>query len=225
LLPVLVLLAVQPSAPADWVNGGRIADTMDQFAATHHGVAPVVVMPDATGGGLNNPLCADTKVGGMSETYLTTDVPAWLRANLQVRPDRWAIAGLSYGGTCAIQLALRHPDVLPSFVDMSGQSEPTLGSHARTVRDLFGGDENAFRQINPADLLATRRFPGTAGVLTVGGSDREYGPQQRKLLELCQQNGLDVTWHEVPGAHSWQAWAGGLQASLDWLSKRMELVW
>jgi len=224
LLPMLILLAGQPSAPVDWVNGGGIADIMDQFAATHHGVAPIVVMPDATGGGLNNPLCADTKVGGMSETYLTKDVPTWLKANLQVRPDRWAIAGLSYGGTCAIQLALRHPDVLPSFIDMSGQSEPTLGSRAQTVRDLFGGDENAFRQINPADLLATHKYPDSAGVITVGRSDREYGQQQRKMLELCQHNGLDVTWHEVPGAHNWQAWTGGLQASLDWLAKRMELV-
>ncbi|TCO44244.1 alpha/beta hydrolase [Actinocrispum wychmicini] len=222
-LPVLVLIPGQPGAPQDWVNGGQVADIMDRFAATHNGVAPIVVIPDATGGGMNNPLCADTKAGN-AETYLTKDVPAWIRQNLQVVPNRWAVAGFSYGGTCSLQLALRHPDVYPLFVDISGQEEPTLGSRERTIREGFGGDEAAFRRINPADLLATGRFPGTAGVFTVGIFDKQFKPQQRKMLDLSRRAGMDVQSREVTGGHDWRGWSGGLDASMDWLAARMGLV-
>jgi enterochelin esterase-like enzyme len=223
--PVLILLHGQPGGPSDWINGGQIAAMMDRFAAAHHGMAPVVVMPDATGGAMDNPLCADTKHGN-SETYLAKDVPAWIRQNLRVDPDsrHWAVGGYSYGGTCALQLALRHPETYPTFLDSSGQLEPTLGSRARTVAEMFGGDQAAFRRINPADLLASKKFPGSAGVVTVGTGDHEFVPQQRQILDLCKRNGLDVTWHEVPGVHNWQAWAGGLEASMDWLAGRMGLV-
>jgi S-formylglutathione hydrolase FrmB len=225
LLPVLLLLHGQPGGPADWINGGQIAAMMDRFAAAHKGIAPVVVMPDSTGGALDNPLCVDGKPGN-SETYLSKDVPDWIRHTLPVDPDpkHWAVGGYSYGGTCSLQLALRHPDVYPSFLDLSGQSEPTLGSRPRTVKEIFGGDEAAFHRTNPADLLATRKFPGTAGVLTAGTGDNEYKPQQQQVLDLCRRNGLDVTWFEVPGVHNWQAWAGGLEAALDWLAGRLGLV-
>jgi S-formylglutathione hydrolase FrmB len=226
LLPVLVLLHGQPGGPADWINGGQVAAMMDRFAASHRGLAPVIVMPDSTGSAMNNPLCADTTKRGNSETYLAKDVPAWIRHNLQVDPNpkHWAIAGFSYGGTCALQLALRHPQVYPTFVDSAGQAEPTLGSRRKTVTDVFGGDEAAFRRINPTDLLASTKYPGSAGVIAVGSADREYLPQQREMLDACKRNGLNVTWYEVSGNHNWQGWAGGLEASLAWLGGRVGLV-
>jgi S-formylglutathione hydrolase FrmB len=182
-------------------------------------------MPDSTGGALDNPLCVDGRQGN-SETYLSKDVPDWIRHTLPVDPDpkHWAVGGYSYGGTCSLQLALRHPEMYPSFLDLSGQSEPTLGSRARTLKETFDGDEAAFHRNNPADLLATGKFPGSAGVLTAGAGDNEYKPQQQQVLGLCRRNGLDVTWFEVPGVHNWQAWAGGLEASLDWLAARLGLV-
>ncbi len=225
LLPVVVLLHGEPGGPVDWINGGQIAAMMDRYAASHRGMAPVVVMPDSTGGPLSNPLCVDGKQGN-SETYLAQDVPEWIRHNLQVDPDpkHWAVGGYSYGGTCSLQLALRHPEVYPSFLNFSGQVEPTLGSRARTVKEIFGGDEAAFHRNNPADLLAARKFPGSAGVITVGTADHEYMPQQRKVFDQCKHNGLDVRWLEVPGNHNWQGWAGGMEASLDWLATRLGLV-
>ncbi|WP_219151417.1 alpha/beta hydrolase family protein [Amycolatopsis sp. TNS106] len=225
LLPVLVLLHGQPGGPRDWINGGQIATLMDRFAAAHKGLAPVVVMPDATGSAFANPLCVDSRLGH-SETYLTGDVPSWIKKTLQIDPDnsKWAVAGYSYGGTCALQLALRKPAVFPTFVDISGQDEPTLGSRARTVDEIFGGDEQAFRRFNPVDLLTTHSYPGSAGVFSVGRSDSVFLPQQKRVFEAAQRNGIKVTWRETPGAHNWQAWSAGLSDSLAWLAGRMGLV-
>jgi S-formylglutathione hydrolase FrmB len=224
LLPVLLLLHGQPGAPRDWLGGGGLARMMDGFAARHHGLAPVVVLPDATGSVLGNPLCLDSRLGN-AETYLADDVPDWVRAHLQVDHDtrRWAVAGMSYGGTCALQLALRRPTLFPSFVDISGQAEPTLGSRTRTVAAAFGGDMARFRAVNPADELAHRRFPRSAGMFAVGRADHTYRPQQRAMWAAARRSGVAAEWLDVDGTHNWGAWSGGLTGSLPWLGARMGL--
>ncbi|GAA4483831.1 alpha/beta hydrolase-fold protein [Rhodococcus olei] len=224
-LPVLVLLAGQPGSPGDWFAGGKLTETMDAFAAQHHGLAPVVVVADGTGSTLANPLCVDSKLGNVA-TYLATDVPAWVKANLQVDPDprAWAVGGLSYGGTCSLQLATNHPDVYPTFLDLSGQLEPTLGDRKRTVDAAFGGDEAAFRAVNPMDLMATRRYPGTSGVFVVGSDDRDYSPGVHTLYDAARNAGMDVRLVEVPGGHSFAVWSAGVAHEIDWLSRRLGLI-
>ncbi|MFF0813588.1 alpha/beta hydrolase [Rhodococcus sp. NPDC003318] len=225
LLPVLVLLAGQPGSPGDWFAGGRLAQTMDAFAAQHDGLAPIVVVADGTGSTLANPLCLDSKLGNV-DTYLATDVPAWVKANLQVDPDprAWAVGGLSYGGTCSLQLATNHPDVYPTFLDLSGQLEPTLGDRQRTVDAAFGGDDAAFTAVNPMDLMAARAFPGTAGVFVVGSDDHDYAPGAHTLYDAARQAGMDVRLVEIPGGHSFAVWSAGLERELGWLSKRLGLT-
>ncbi len=223
LLPVLVLLQGQPGSPEDWVSGGQIVSVMDNFASTHRGLAPVVVMPDATGSG--NPLCMNSRLGQM-QTYLSVDVPKWISSTLQVDPDHkhWAVGGYSYGGTCSLQLALNAPSVYPTFVDISGQYEPTLGSHRETVDATFGGDEAAFAAVNPVNLLQTKQFPGTAGAFTVGRDDSTYRPQQEKIYGVAKGAGLDCSFRLVDGEHTWQAWGAGLVQNLDFLAGRLNIA-
>jgi S-formylglutathione hydrolase FrmB len=128
-LPVLVLIAGQPGGPQDWVFAGRLAAVMDAFAAAHQGLAPVVVVPDVTGSALGNTLCLDSRLGA-AETYLADDVPEWTASMLDVDTSRLAIGGFSFGGTCALQLSLRRPEVFHTFLDVSGQLAPTLGDLA-----------------------------------------------------------------------------------------------
>ncbi|QBJ94640.1 esterase [Rhodococcus sp. ABRD24] len=225
LLPVLVLLAGQPGSPEDWLGGGKLATTMDAFAREHHGLAPVVVVADGTGSQFANPLCMDSRLGNAA-TYLAVDVPTWTKSNLQVDPDprAWAVAGLSYGGTCALQLATNFPEVYPTFLDLSGQQEPTLGDRERTIGDAFGGDEAAFVAVNPMDLMTTRRYPDTAGIIVVGASDDAYRGGAQRVFEAAKNSGMDVQYVELPGRHSFKVWSTGLREELDWMAKRMGLI-
>ncbi|MFD6893628.1 alpha/beta hydrolase [Rhodococcus sp. NPDC060086] len=224
-LPVLVLLAGQPGSTDDWLVGGRLTRTMDAFATEHHGLAPIVVLADGTGSQFANPLCVDSHLGNVA-TYLSVDVPAWVHSNLQVDtdPTAWAIGGLSYGGTCALQMATLRPDVYPTFLDMSGQAEPTLGDRTRTIDEVFGGDESAFDRIDPAYLLAHERFPDSAGAFVIGQDDTEYLPGVEQLAASAQAAGMDVHLTEVPGAHSFEVWSAGLEKELPWLSQRLGLA-
>ncbi|GAA1242784.1 alpha/beta hydrolase-fold protein [Kitasatospora nipponensis] len=225
LLPVLVLMAGQPGGPGDWVNSGGMADTMDAFAAGHQGLAPIVLVVDPIGSDWSNTLCMDSKIAKV-QTYLAQDVPDWVHTHLQTAEGRtaWAIGGLSFGGTCALQLAVNAPQLYGSFLDISGQDEPTLGSHGRTVDEAFGGDEAAFDAVDPLHVMARRSFPDTVGAFVVGASDGEFGPQQRHAFQAARQAGMTVTYTELPGAHDWNVFRGGLAGQLPWMAQRMGLV-
>lgn len=225
LLPVLVLIAGQPGSPQDWLTSVRLVTIMDDFAKAHNGVSPVVIIPDGTGTEMGNPLCMDSRLGNAA-TYLTTDVAAWAKEYLTVETDRtkWAVGGLSYGGTCALQFATTQPKMYPTFLDMSGQAEPTLGSRRATVDAAFGGDESKFVAINPADLLNTKRYPQVSGAFVVGASDGEYRPGLEKLYGLAKASGMNVTFTTVPGGHAFPVWAAGLKKELPWISERLGIT-
>ena len=224
-LPVLVLLSGQPGSPTDWVQLDGLAGVMDTYAAQHDGLAPVVVVPDDTGSLLANPLCLDSALGQV-DTYLAVDVPAWIRDHLQISTDHvdWAVGGQSYGGTCALQLAVNHPDVYPTFLDLSGQSEPTLGTRADTVAAAYGGDESRFTAVNPLDVIGASPPGGVHGVLVAGVQDDVFGPQARAVVAACQAAGMDVSYVEVPGGHDFAAWRAGLVANLEWLGGHLGLT-
>jgi enterochelin esterase-like enzyme len=227
-LPVLVLLPGQPGDPRDWLDGGRLAERMDRYAAAHEGLAPVVVLPDDLGSEFANPLCLDSRLGNAA-SYLAVDVPAWIRRTLQVDPDpaQWAIGGLSNGGTCALQMALTAPQTYPTFLDIAGQDEPSLGTRADTVHAAFGpgpAAEAAFRAVNPLDLLRTRRYLQTTGRLVAGADDTEFRPQAERVAAALRAAGVPSTLTVLPGAHTWDVWGPGLESQLPWLGARLGLT-
>jgi S-formylglutathione hydrolase FrmB len=221
-LPVLVLIPGQPGGPEDWLLAGRLDRVMDDFAAEHDGLAPVVVVPDATGTALGNTLCMDSRLGA-AETYLAADVPAWVNSALQIDSTSMAIGGFSFGGTCALQVALRHPDVYPTFLDISGQAEPTLGDRAQTVQQAFDGDAAAFDRVNPQHELRTHQYPGLAGVFAAGRDDPIYRPQAEQLADDCRGAGIRAVLHELPGGHSWGIASMALGDALPWIGARTGL--
>lgn len=227
-LPVLVLIHGQPGSPNDWLISGRIAEMMDDFASRHAGLAPVVVMPDASNDSNPNwPLCMDTSVSA-SATYLARDLPAWIQQQLGVGtagPQQWAVAGYSYGGTCAVQLAANFPDAYPTFVDISGENEPTDSEgHQALLDTYFGGDGKAFAEQNAVDRFGRMPFPGLAGKIVVGREDTVYGPEGRQVYEAARAAGVDVQLQELPGGHSWLVWRAGLENNLDWLGARLGIL-
>lgn len=224
-LPVLILLSGQPGEPRNWVDGGQLAQTMDAYAAAHHGLAPVVVVPDWLGSEDANPMCVDSPEGN-DFTYLTVDVRNWILGNLQVDrdPAEWAVGGLSAGATCSVQLAVNAPTLFPTFLAFSTQDQPTLGDHQDTVDELFNGNESAYTAVNPLAILAVRRFPGSAGVFAAGASDDDYNPQTRTVFAAAEAAGMNVQFLELPGGHDFPFWSAALAASMPWLGNRLDIT-
>jgi S-formylglutathione hydrolase FrmB len=223
-LPLLVLLGGQPGGPRDWLDGGGLAGRMDTWAVAHSGLAPVVVMPDNSGGEFANPLCMDSALGKVG-TYLTADVLPWAIASLHLDPDprHAAVGGFSAGGTCALQLATGHPGLFPTFFDASGQQSPTLGTRRQTVAATFKGDDAAFRAVDPLAELARHRYPDSAGYFVVGADDHYFRAQQRVVVCAARASGMTVVALEPRGQHSFRLWGPALSAALPWLTTRIGL--
>ncbi|MDN3482529.1 alpha/beta hydrolase-fold protein [Arthrobacter sp. APC 3897] len=227
-LPVLVLIHGQPGNPSDWLVGGQLLTMVDTFAAKHHGLAPVVVMPDASNAdNANWPLCLDSDISS-SATYLAVDLPAWVRQHLAAGlsgGSQWAVAGYSYGGTCALQLATNFPDTYPTFIDIAGESAPTVTQGQDfLINTYFGGNKSRFTSQNALDLLAAKSFPDSAGIFAVGADDSVYTPEGRRVYAAAKAAGMDVSLQVLPGGHSWQVWKAGLANNLDWLCRRLGIL-
>lgn len=226
-LPVLVLLAGNPGEPKQWFGAGDAEHTADQYQAAHHGVSPIVISVDGTGSLSGNPICVDgpqLKV----QTYLAEDAPALIKEKLRVNDDQrtWTIGGLSYGGTCALQIVTNAPHAYGNFLNFSGQAEPTIGNHKKTVDAFFGGDEAAFQAVNPATLLkqnaaqGANRYAGIQGKFYAGSNDKNSTKDLTALNDAANKSGMTTTFHNVPGGHSFQVWRVALLETFDWAAQR-----
>ncbi len=226
-LPVLLLLHGSPGAPTDWMDGGMAQQTLDAWAAAHQGSAPIVVMPDVNGSLTGDTECVDSPRGN-AETYLTVDVPRFVHSRfftLSPGPN-WAVAGLSEGGSCALMLALRHPDLFGAFGDYSGLVGPRAGTTnavGDTVAMLFHGSRRQFDDHEPADLLAHHNYHrGLAGWFEVGAHDTGPLHAERYLAPLAERAGIVTQLVVVPGqSHTFHFWRQALVDSLPWLVDRM----
>lgn len=225
-LPVIVLVPGVPSEVTDWTRSGLADQAADRFAAAHAGQAPILLIVDQNGSLNADTECVDSSLGKV-ETYLVTDVPAYVRSRFGAGGDAssLAIGGLSAGGTCAMVVALRNADVYPTFASYSGYATPTLDSAASTLATLFGGSTDAQSAHDPAALLGSKRYSGMGAWFEVGTADADPLAAQRTLSALTVKAGIDTCTLEVAGGgHSFDVWSKGFADSLPWLAGRIGLT-
>lgn len=220
--PVVELIGGTPSWTSDWTRSASVDRAADRLAGEHGGEAPVLVMVDANGSAFGDTECVDGPRGN-AETYLTVDVPTYLRSHFQATLDRagWGVAGYSEGGTCAVTLALRHRDVYAAFVDLAGDAHPSVGGHHHTVRALFGGSESAFVAHDPKALLAASTYPDLAGWFGWGRADGEPRHDTAELAGLARTAGIDVEEQTCRGGHDFGFVTSAFGRALPWLSDHL----
>ena len=225
LLPVLILVSGQPGAPQDWIVSGRLQTQLDQFAAANGGLAPVTVVVDPNGPNDTIPMCMDSDIA-RADTYLSQDVPNWITSELGVDANHahWAFGGFSYGGTCAIQMATRHTQLYPSFIDISGErSRPSARTGPRPSGGLRG-DTAAFDALTPLTLLSQHRYPDVWGFFAVGADDGSSSRHDRGVRGRTE-GGHDRAPQTVPGqGHSWAVPEAVILPALEWLGPRLGLT-
>lgn len=221
-LPVIVLTAGYPGIPENWLGSGLQA-TMDEFAKLHDGITPLVFMVDNTGSLTNDTECVNSPRGNV-ETYLTVDVPNYIKSHFEVATGstHWAIGGLSMGGMCAVMLALRHPDVYDNFLDFGGEIGPEIGSQQTTIDKLFNGSESDWDQHQPTTLLAENKYNGMGGFFAVGQEDERTLTEAAETLNMqSKKDGVNTLLELIPGQHTFTTWQNAFKLSLPWVSNRM----
>ncbi|GGF24696.1 alpha/beta hydrolase [Subtercola lobariae] len=201
-LPVVIALSGQPGQPSDPLVSAHLIETLNSYAAAHHGLAPIVVSPDQLGDPDNNPMCVDGALGN-SATYLTVDVVDWIAAHLPVAHEsrNWGISGFSQGGTCSIQLGAAHPELFGAILDVSGELVPANGDEANTISVGFAGDRAAYLAACPENILRKHTpFASTFAVFAVGSDDDIFRPFAQQVSRAAHDAGMSVTYFEAPGS-------------------------
>jgi S-formylglutathione hydrolase FrmB len=227
-LPVIELLHGTPGNPSDWIDGMGADATALAFAEQHHGIAPILVMPDINGSRNGDSECVNSTKYGDVATYLAKTVPAFMQNqfNASTAAGSVAVAGLSEGGMCATTLALNNPKVFAAFGNYSGDASPTYldDDTQQTIQVLFGGSQASYNAYNPPYLLTHGRFPGLSGWFESGAQDAGVLQAARMLAPMAANAGIDTCITTPPGAHSDDFWRQAFHDSLPWLSWKLKLT-
>ncbi|HUH71555.1 MAG TPA: alpha/beta hydrolase-fold protein [Mycobacterium sp.] len=249
-LPTVMMIGGQFNTPADWTRAGNAVKTIDDFAATHDGKAPVLVFVDA-GGAFNNDTECVNGVRGNAADHLTKDVVPYMISNFGVSADRsnWGVVGWSMGGTCAVDLTVMHPEMFSAFVDVAGDFSPNAGNKAQTIARLFSGNPAAWAAFDPTTVInrhgpyrdvagwfaissegrsAARRDFAMADIGSMRLAAREAaanpGNQTAAAYSLCalgRANGIDCAVLPQPGRHDWPFADRAFAAALPWLAGQL----
>ena len=225
-LPMLELLSGQPGGPSNLITSGAMASILDRFAAAHHGLAPIVVVPDQLGSPQLNPMCVDSVLGN-SATYLTVDVTNWITHHLHVLPSgaNWAIGGFSQGGTCSIQLGTKYRGLFGSILDIAGELAPHHGSIPATIASAFGGSAAQYHAATPLSLLASGApWTDTLGIFVIGQNDARFGVASSAVSKAAEAAGMTMHHLVSPGtAHDWKTVQFGIRTAMPLLGDRWGL--
>jgi S-formylglutathione hydrolase FrmB len=248
-LPTVMMIGTALNTPADWIRAGDAIRSIDDFASTHGGNAPVLVFVDATGAFDNDTECVNGPRGNAAD-HLTKDVVPYMISNFGVSADpaNWGIVGFSMGGTCAVDLTVMHPNLFSGFVDIAGDEGPNLGTKAQTVATLFGGKANAYAAFDPTTVIvghqryqgvygwfdvpgtprAEHRYITSAGIgsVAVGAHDPIANPEGQDFAanSLCtagSAHGIRCAVVTQPGRHDWPFAAQAFATALPWLAGRL----
>lgn len=206
--PVIEALHGYPGSPLQWFRKLDVATTLDREIDAGRMTPAVVLFPLQTPDPSRDTECTDLVGGPHTETFLTTDVPAYARAHLRVRPGGWGLIGYSAGGYCAANLLLRHPGPYVAGASLSGYSQPGIaigdGSEHTTYDDVW--------------RLHHLPVPAVALYLACARTDRAAMRSTAALAGAARAPLSVTTAYLASGGHNDQTWLAMSAPAFDWLA-------
>jgi S-formylglutathione hydrolase FrmB len=211
--PVIEALHGFPGAPDAWPRRLEAKRYLDREIAAGRMAPTVVLFPYQTPDRLLDTECTNLANGPQTETYLTRDVPDWVRVHLRVRMDRdaWGLIGFSAGGFCAMNLALKHPDRYIAGASLSGYSNPGI--------KVGDGSE---KTTNNIVWRLTHQPPPPVSLYVAWAADDNGAARSSKQLLRLAKPPMDITTATLPhGGHSIAVWREMEPPAFDWLSAHL----
>ena len=221
--PVLELLPGVPGNPGTWTHALNVASTLDTMINARESLPFIAVIPTDNVLYGRDLECLNVVNGGPQvDTYLTTDVQNAVEhaVRASTASSAWGLMGISAGGYCAMNLAMRHPNRYTAAVSLSGYTHPSVGS---TNAGSLLGDSTVRYDENSPSWEARHWTHGAMSILAI--SSRQDGPSFRstiQLLHLPRRPGLTVdTVLLASGGHNTQVWSELEPVAFNWLSRHL----
>lgn len=183
-----------------------------------------VVMPAG-----NRSWYTDTAYGAKYFTFVSEELPKICRSYFKGMSDKREdnmVAGLSMGGYGAFKIGMTYPDRFFACASLSGAFDVLkLGKfRPEEWRGNFGFDlvEPEDLQGSHSDLFDLTEKTSKSGVTLPKlyfwcGTDDFLLSKNRQYKDLLDSLGVEYTYEESEGDHSWKWWDKHIQSALDCL--------
>ena len=144
--------------------------------------------------------------------FLTEELVPWLEDHLPLvgEPRSRCLMGASFGGVASLSCAWRYPGFYGRMLLQSGSFAFTdIGTHQRgPAFDPVVEFVNAFRE-NPGRP--------SEKVFMSCGTYESLIYENRSMVPLLQETGMQVRYVEARDGHNWENWRDRLREGLSWL--------
>lgn len=213
--PVLYLLHGYSSDENEWLGDSTIARYIEDYSL-------VVVIPS-----VQRTTYVDIAETHRYWTYLSEELPALTRSFFPIsdRREDTFVAGLSMGGYGAFKLGLSFPSRYAAAASIMGVLDFAQVAQKETWWEddrRFNFGDHVELEGGPHDLFHLARqmaeSPGSKTRLyACSGTEDFVYPGNQSFKALAESMGLDFTFEEGPGDHSWEYFDPMIPRMLDWL--------
>ncbi|WP_344309194.1 alpha/beta hydrolase [Fodinicola feengrottensis] len=219
--PVVQLFSGYPGSLQTWTVGMQLQSTLDTLI-NQHKMQPVIAevalqYPSPP----RDSECVNAAGGDQVDTFLTQDVPDYLKAALRTATDRtgWATMGVSTGGFCAANLALRHPTEYASVVSIGGYFDALIDD---TTGDLYGGSTELREANSPTHTVQLHNRPPMSFYLFAIEDDPSSYPSTKNFIAAVKPpDGLAVVLQPT-GGHNDGVWRSASIRAWQWLGSQLK---
>ncbi|MEW1655735.1 alpha/beta hydrolase-fold protein [Streptomyces sp. NPDC093707] len=221
--PVVVALSGYPGGIFLLGQHLRLPETAGKLIRDGSLQPTVIVMLRPTIAPPRDTQCVDVPGGPQAETFFAQDVPEALRSRYRVGrdPGAWGVLGYSSGGSCALQLTMRHPGTYTAAAALSPDykvaGDPTTGN-------LFGDDKDRGTRREQHDLMwRLAHLPAPDVNVLIGTSrtgEKNYPAAQAFLAAVRPPMKADAIVLDH-GSHNFATWRRELPAALQWMSRTL----
>jgi S-formylglutathione hydrolase FrmB len=208
--PVLYLLHGASGSYADWYKNTKLAEYLNNYDM-------FVVLPD----GEKNGWYVDSTILPKSkyESYIPKELVPYIDSHYPSIADKTgrAICGLSMGGHGAITIAMKYPDIFGSASSLNGIMDiyrhPNEWDIAKKL-DKQTKAKDAWLANSALKMVLGGKFPqGLSIFVSCGVNDFAIG-ENRDFHQALVLLGIDHSYVEHPGAHTWDYWNSHIEEHL-----------
>lgn len=215
---VVEFLTGFPSQPEMWTKVLAIDQALALYNESHVGHELIGVIPQVNIAGRYDLECMNLPGGKpAAETWLSTDMHAYVDSKLGLPQSRWGVMGVSTGGWCSAMLSMRHPDLYSAAVSIAGYYRPALPlSDPKKLQEAMKVKYDLDKA--EAKLNSIQRI-----YITASRGDKYSIRETQKFLAKNHPN-LKITYRELPsGGHNSRVWVSLVPAAIDWLQRNISV--
>lgn len=224
--PVLLAIAGYPGTTLNLLHELPFAQTAIDLQRSGRMPPTVLVMARPAVVPSRDTECVDVPDGPRTETWFVKDVPEAIRSSYRVgrTAGSWGTLGYSTGGSCALRLAMRFPNVYGNAASLHGDF--TVRQDNYTGGDLFNGDKALTQQHDLGWRLQNLPVPALNLLAVSTRTEGDY-PQTVQFVDQATraaaanpQFTIDSLYLD-DGGHNFDSWTRELPATLEWLGSHL----